>query len=271
MAVRCGPRLGAFDGVVAGEVYATTARIFELLASLFAQSLATSLTDAMAELARRGALGVVQVGDLDMHWFATRTLAAIFQHPSAEQQHASAHATPGHAESSRRRMDAPLTPPGRPSSLPAESWPLLHAAALELLYSGEWRPTANMPKPPVRGELERRTEPLLHLGSTLGEGSNGVVVRRSASSSAPASALLSPPLAGLSPPHPRPHPRSRPTARLPTVAWAHPRRASQSRCIVRAAERAATRAGGRRPRSSSRSCGRYACSPQPQPRCWGAR
>ena len=26
MAVRCGPRLGAFDGVVAGEVYATTAR-----------------------------------------------------------------------------------------------------------------------------------------------------------------------------------------------------------------------------------------------------
>ena len=116
-------------------MYATTARIFELLASLFAQSLATYLTDAMAELARRGALGVVQVGDLDMHWFATRTLAASFQHPSAEQQHASARATPGHAESSRRRMDAPLTPPGRPSSLPAESWPLLHAAALELLFN----------------------------------------------------------------------------------------------------------------------------------------
>ena len=33
-----------------------------------------------------------------------------------------------------------------------------------------------MPQPPLRGELEKRTEPLLQLGSTLGEGGFGVVV-----------------------------------------------------------------------------------------------
>ena len=33
-----------------------------------------------------------------------------------------------------------------------------------------------MPTPPLRGELERKTEPLLQLGETLGEGAHGEVV-----------------------------------------------------------------------------------------------
>ena len=141
--IRCGPRLGSFDGVVAGEVYATTPRVFEQLAALFANSFSTNLADAMSALADRGELGVVEAGELSQHWFESRTLAGVFRPPQ----------------------------PGTNAS-----WGHLHQAARELLYSGEWRPTANMPTPPVRGELEKRTEPLLQLGSTLGEGANGVVV-----------------------------------------------------------------------------------------------
>lgn len=146
IALRCGARLKTFDAVVAGEAYACTPKIFEVLASLFTQSLSTSLVDAMAELADAGALGVVEVSELDQRplWFAPRTLSGVFQ--------------PGRV--------VPAAPP----------WTHLHQCAKDLLYSGEWRPTANMPKPPLRGELEKRTEPLLQLGPTLGEGANGLVV-----------------------------------------------------------------------------------------------
>ena len=143
-AVRCGTRLGSFDAIVAGELYAARPKVFELLASLFSQSLSTSLADAFAEVADRGALGVVEVGDGAVPlWFESRTLSGIFQPGGVSQNKSFAH---------------------------------LCSAARELLYSGEWRPTANMPTPPLRGELEKRTEPLLSLGSTLGEGANGVVV-----------------------------------------------------------------------------------------------
>ena len=152
-AIRCGPQLGSFDALVAGEVYACTPNIFELLAGLFSTSLSTSLADAMAELADRGALGVVEVGELDCHWFASRTLASIFTPGAATAAAAAAAAGGG----------------GR-------GFAHVFCAAQELLYSGEWRPTANMPERPQRGELERKTEPLLQLGSTLGEGANGVVV-----------------------------------------------------------------------------------------------
>lgn len=148
-ACRCSPRLGSFDAVVAGEVYATTPKVFELLADLFSQSLSTSLADAMEVFADRGQLGVVAVDELDCHWFVSRTLAGVFHSPAC--------------------VASGLTDAEDP-------WGHLCAAARELLYSGEWRPTANMPKPPLRGELEKQTEPLLQLGSTLGEGANGVVV-----------------------------------------------------------------------------------------------
>ena len=59
-AVRCSARLGAFDAVVAGEVYATTPQLFELLSDLFMERASTSLADAMSVLADRGTLGVVQ-------------------------------------------------------------------------------------------------------------------------------------------------------------------------------------------------------------------
>ena len=154
-AIRCGPQLGSFDAIVAGEVYACTPNIFELLAGLFSQSLSTSLADAVAELADRGVLGVVEVGELDCHWFASRTLASIFT-PGAATTAAAAAAAAGSSSS--------------------RGFAHVFHAAQELLYSGEWRPTANMPERPQRGELERKTEPLLQLGSTLGEGANGVVV-----------------------------------------------------------------------------------------------
>lgn len=96
---------------------------------------------------RATALGVVEIGELTCHWFEARTLAGVFQPPG-----------------------------GRRSA----AWGYVVQAARELLYAGEWRPTANMPTPPLRGELEQQTEPLLQLGSTLGEGANGVVVEAEA-------------------------------------------------------------------------------------------
>lgn len=85
------------------------------------------------------------MGDLSCHWFASRTLTALFK--------------PGGERSSR-----------------AKQWEPLLAAARELLYSGEWRPTHSMPEPPRRGDLEKRTMPLLQLGSTLGQGANCLVL-----------------------------------------------------------------------------------------------
>ena len=146
-AVRCGHRLGSYDAVVAGEVYATRPRLFETLARLFVQSLSTSLADAMGELASQGTLGCVEVGEeLSTKWFSSRTLAAVFR------------------------------PAGTGAPRRSTPWQHLVNSARELLYSGEWRPTANMPTPPLRGELEARTEPLLRLGQKLGEGANCMVV-----------------------------------------------------------------------------------------------
>ena len=44
---RCGHRLGSYDAVVAGEVYATKPVIFGVLARLFAQSIASTIAGAM--------------------------------------------------------------------------------------------------------------------------------------------------------------------------------------------------------------------------------
>ena len=52
--IRLGPRLGAFDAVVAGEVYAARPKVFEHLAALFSRSLSTSLADVMSGVADRG-------------------------------------------------------------------------------------------------------------------------------------------------------------------------------------------------------------------------
>jgi len=60
-AIRCGTRLGAFDGVVAGEVYASSPVIFDWLATLFRSSLSASLSDAAAALADRGELGRIRI------------------------------------------------------------------------------------------------------------------------------------------------------------------------------------------------------------------
>jgi serine/threonine protein kinase len=151
-AVRCGHKLRSYDAVVAGEVYVSRPRLFELIAACFVQSLSTSLADVMGELAQQGLLGCVEVGEADGLWFASRTLAAVFRTPP---------------------------PPGTARPVRSQAWQHLIIKARELLYSGEWRPTENMPQPPLRGDLEKSTQPLFQLGATLGEG-NSVVVEASA-------------------------------------------------------------------------------------------
>lgn len=145
-AVRCGHRLGSYDAVVAGELFVTKPLIFSILTRLFSTaSHSPTIADAMQEFAAQGELGCIEVGDLSCHWFASQTLTALFQ------------------------------PAGIGSGV-AQKWEPLLNAARELLYSGEWRPTQSMPEPPRRGDLEKRTVPLLQLGSTLGQGANCLVL-----------------------------------------------------------------------------------------------
>ena len=122
-----------------------------------------------------GELGVVDCGALDAHWFESRTLAEVFRPgvgaaPGTSGSSCSkwAHLQAAARELLQRDAISEMQPPR--CNLP------LQAAARELLYSGEWRPTANMPTPPARGELEKKTAPMLQLGGKLGEGSFGVVV-----------------------------------------------------------------------------------------------
>ena len=157
--VRCSHSLRSYDAVVAGEVYATRPLLFEILARKFSASFATSLSDAVEELAVQGGLGCVEVGEYSSHWFGPRTVAAVFRPPASK--------------------------PNKPNRV--NPWQHLVAACRELLYSGEWRPTPNMPTPPLRGDLEKKTAPLLKLGSTLGQGANGVVVEAESSTDADAS------------------------------------------------------------------------------------
>ena len=152
--------------------------------------------DVMQDLADRGALGIVEVGSLSQDWFESRTLAGVFQPVERSSERRWVRTTPPHRLT--RAEGAPRMAPSRRTctrgalvhvahlytwhTCTRGTWQAhLYTAARELLYSGEWRPTPNMLTPPLRGELEKRTEPLLQLGSTLGEGSNGVVVEAQAS------------------------------------------------------------------------------------------
>ena len=184
---RCGHRLRSYDAVVAGEVYATRPRLFELLARQ--SSLSISLGDAVAELASQGTLGAVEVHTLLFHAsIAHAVLPACFHRPYALPS-----SIPDSSGGIGRRPPASCSPgvlclatavlrsqypfftqvgdlsahwfssrtvarvfrPARPSGASGGSrrpapWSHLVTKARELLYSGEWRPTANMPTPPVR-------------------------------------------------------------------------------------------------------------------------
>ena len=136
-----------------------------------------------------GELGVVDCGALDAHWFESRTLAEVFRPgvgaaPGTSGSSCSkwAHLQAAARELLQRDAISEIQPPRcnlrdaiSEMKSPRCNLPL-QAAARELLYSGEWRPTANMPTPPARGELEKKTAPMLQLGGKLGEGSFGVVV-----------------------------------------------------------------------------------------------
>ena len=119
-AVRISHSLRSYDAVVAGDVYVTRPRLFEILASKFATSLATTLADAVAELAAQGTLGCVDVGELSSHWFGSRTVAAVFR-PTTTNASSSAAAAKGSTGGVARRV----TP-----------WQHLVSACRELLYSG---------------------------------------------------------------------------------------------------------------------------------------
>lgn len=178
-------------------MYATKPILFGVLSRLFAQSFSVTIADAMQELAAKasgtrgawfgggreqlfgrgggcwgirlpskrsnislaarppslprcqGTLGCVEVGSLNCHWFATKTLARVFQ-PAAD------------------------------ASSPHAPWADTVVAARELLYSGEWRATCSMPTQPSRGDIEKRTQPLLRLGVAVGRGANCLVVEAQA-------------------------------------------------------------------------------------------
>jgi hypothetical protein len=116
-AVRCGHRLGSFDAVVAGDVYVSRPKVFEVLARLLKQNSARrslpavpaavplsprqpgahppssrsrkpcavfcTTSEAMAEFAMAGGLGCVEVGELSCHWFGRQTVAALYRASAA--------------------------------------------------------------------------------------------------------------------------------------------------------------------------------------------
>ena len=161
-AVRCGHRLGSYDAVVAGDVYATKPRIFAVLARLFASSIDCTIADSMQELAQQGLLGCIDLEELSSppSWFASRTIAALAKTGDAPP---------------RRRM-------------PGQSWAPILDRARELL--------AQVPEPAYQKEqnggggpcgpcggsprekklFDDHAVPLLQLGPTLGRGANCLVV-----------------------------------------------------------------------------------------------
>ena len=52
---RCGHRLGSFDAVVAGDVYASRPKIFDVMGRLATQNMYSTTSEAMQELALAGA------------------------------------------------------------------------------------------------------------------------------------------------------------------------------------------------------------------------
>ena len=84
-ATSCGHRLASYDAVIAGDMYASTPKIFAILAKLFKESMYCHTSDAMMELACRGTLGCVDVGELHCHWFGTKTVTALFREHSRRE------------------------------------------------------------------------------------------------------------------------------------------------------------------------------------------
>ena len=84
-AVRIGHRLHSYDAVIAGDVYATLPSLFALLTEMLSETLFCTIADAMQELASRGALGCIDVGELSCHWFGSKTVLSLFAPPSKQQ------------------------------------------------------------------------------------------------------------------------------------------------------------------------------------------
>ena len=79
-----GHRLQTFDAVVAGDLYAARPVLFEVLLQLSTDSIYVTTSDAMHELAMRGTLACVEVGELGCHWFGAKTITAVYRGVAAQ-------------------------------------------------------------------------------------------------------------------------------------------------------------------------------------------
>ena len=84
-AVRCSHQLRHYDAVVAGDVYATRPKIFEVLGRLFQESIYTTIADAMGDFAAAGALGCVEVAPSFGAVVCVEDGAAVFRQQAARQ------------------------------------------------------------------------------------------------------------------------------------------------------------------------------------------
>ena len=173
-AVRCSHQLRHYDAVVAGDVYATRPKIFEVLGRLFQESIYTTIADAMGDFAAAGALGCVEVGtELSAQWFASKTVAAVFRQQAARQ---AAVAAGGGAPGHKRTASGSNAIPGR-VSIPHEPntpWQHVVNAAREQLAGVTQSPAL------VPTAASRELLPRFQLGPMLGKGANCTVVEAEA-------------------------------------------------------------------------------------------
>lgn len=182
-----GHRLQTFDAVVAGDLYAARPVLFEVLLQLSTDSIYVTTSDAMHELAMRGTLACVEVGELGCHWFGAKTITAVYRGVAAQASRSST--SKQEAEASLSSSPGPSSPGGvceviatqespkvpRRRGQPQRSWQHVVAAARELLESSTYSSPPSSPLGPsaIRGSAtSEQLLPLLTLGPRIGAGAH---------------------------------------------------------------------------------------------------
>lgn len=182
LAAGVGHRIEAFDAVVAGDIYAARPVVFDVLARLTKDSIYVTTSDVMHELAVRGSLACVEVGELGCHWFGAKTITALYRmaaKEAAEQATRTATDATATAPCEVCATDkSPKTPRRRTEE--RRGWRHVVEAARKLLdsrtLSGRDDAADLVSSPPSEAYPRKHLLPLLTLGAKLGQGANCEVI-----------------------------------------------------------------------------------------------
>ncbi|KAL3912560.1 MAG: hypothetical protein SGPRY_008299 [Prymnesium sp.] len=154
----CGHRVEAYDAVVAGDVYVTSPKIFAALERLAESSIYYTTSEAMQLFASGGSLGWVEVGELDCHWFGSKTVIAAFR---------KLHRSKGEGGGGWR-AGGKGGGGGEGKGSRSKGWMHVVNAAIDLLHSSGVEGDGGTERWPPSSLLL----PLLKLGRKIGQGAN---------------------------------------------------------------------------------------------------